>query len=96
MEMAELGAAASEKRRSPASDKITQREARRWIKNLGYTPGFLDTLEEAGLIKKNRNGPAINSPLMYSKFEIQSAINSVKMNGYINKINIKKDGGQKG
>ena len=53
MEMAELGAAASEKRRSPASDKITQREARRWIKNMGYAPGFLDTLEEVGLVKKS-------------------------------------------
>lgn len=96
MDMAELGAAASEKKRSPASDKITQREARKWIKNMGYAPGFLDSLEDAGLVKKNRNGPAKNSPWMYSKFEIQSAINSIKMNGYINKININKNGGQKG
>ena len=46
MDMAELGAAASEKKRSPVSDEIKQREAFRWLKTLGYEPNFLEKLEK--------------------------------------------------
>ena len=48
--MAELGAAASEKKRSPVSDEIKQREAFRWLKTVGYEPNFLDELEKEGLL----------------------------------------------
>ena len=50
--MAELGAAASEKKRSPVSDEIKQREAFRWLKTLGYEPNFLEKLEKEGLVQK--------------------------------------------
>jgi hypothetical protein len=85
MSMAELGAAASEKKRSPVSDEIKQREAYRWIKALGYEPSLLDKLEEEGLIHKKRKGTSKNSPLIYSKFEIQSAISALRMSKYVNK-----------
>lgn len=85
MEMAELGAAASEKKRSPVSDEIKQREAFRWLKTLGYEPGLLEKLEKEGLIHKTRKGASKNSPVIYSKFEIQSAINALKMSKYVNK-----------
>ena len=85
MEMAELGAAACERRRSPVSDEIKQREAYRWLKTMGHEPSFLHELEDKGLIHKTRKGKAKNSPLIYSKFEIQAAINSIRMDGYVNK-----------
>jgi len=85
MEMAELGAAASEKKRAPVSDEISQREVYRWIKTMGYDPSFLDKLEELGLIHKYRKGTTKKSPIMYSKFEIQTVINSHRMGSYINK-----------
>lgn len=85
MKMAELGAAANEKKRSPVSDKIKQREAYRWLKTLGYEPSLLDKLEKEGLVHKKRKGASKNSPIMYSKFEIQSAINALKISKYVNK-----------
>ena len=85
MDMAELGAAASEKKRSPVSDEIKQREAFRWLKTLGYEPNFLEKLEKEGLVHKNRKGSSRYSPIIYSKFEIQSAINAFKMSKYLNK-----------
>lgn len=60
MDMAELGAAASEKKRSPVSDEIKQREAFRWLKTLGYEPNFLEKLEKEGLVhKKEKAHPEI-------------------------------------
>lgn len=85
MQMAELGAAANEKKRSPISDEIKKREAYRWLKSLGYEPSLLDKMDNNGLIHKKRKGTSKNSPLMYSKFEIQSAINALRMNDFINK-----------
>ena len=85
MDMAELGAAASEKKRSPVSDEIKQREAFRWLKTLGYEPNFLVKLEIEGLVHKNRKGSSSYSPFIYSKFEIQSAINAFKMSKYLYK-----------
>jgi Uncharacterized protein conserved in bacteria len=84
MEMAELGAAANEKRHFPVSDQIKQREARRWLKSLGYKPSLLDRFEEKGLVGKERIGTGRNSPLYYSRLEIQSALNALKMDGYVN------------
>ena len=85
MQMAELGAAAKKKKRSPISDEIKRREAHRWLKSLGYEPGLLDKMESNGLVHKKRKGASKNSPVMYSKFEIQSAINALRMSEFINK-----------
>ena len=85
MQMAELGAAANEKKRSPISDEIKRREAHRWLKSLGYEPSLLGKMESNGLVHKKRKGASKNSPVMYSKFEIQSAINALRMSEFINK-----------
>lgn len=85
MDMAELGAAACERKRSPALDEIKQREAFRWLKSLGHEPKLLSELEQAGLVHKRRKGTAVNSPFIYSKFELQAALNSLRMGRYVNK-----------
>lgn len=85
MDMAEPGAAASEKKRSPVSDEIRQREAFRRLKTLGYEPDFLEKSEKEGLVHKKRKGSSRNSPVIYSGFGIQSAVNAFKMSKYLNK-----------
>lgn len=46
---------------------------------------FWEKLEKEGLVHKKRKGSSRNSPIIYSKFEIQSAINAFKMSKYLNK-----------
>lgn len=84
--MAQLGALEAMKVHQPLQDQIKRREAKRWLTIMGYEAVLLDQLEESGLISRpTRKGKASNSPLYYSKFEIQSALNGLKMNKYINK-----------
>jgi len=64
MDMAELGAAASEKKRSPVSDEIKQREAFRWLKTLGYEPNFLEKLEKEGSLINLGITPRFHLPKM--------------------------------
>ncbi len=68
--MAELGAAASEKKRSPVSDEIKQREAFRWLKTLGYEPNFLEKLEKEGLVHKKR----LIQKFSYHIFQVRDTI----------------------
>lgn len=85
-DMAQLGALEAIKAHSPQRDEIKRREAQQWLSLMGYEAVLLDRLEEEGLIPKpKRKGKGINSPLYYSKMEIQSALNSIKMSKYINK-----------
>lgn len=86
MSMAQLGALEAIKAHSPQRDEIKRREAQRWLSLMGYEAVLLDKMEEEGLIAKpKRKGKGANSPLYYSKMEIQSAISSLKMSKYINK-----------
>lgn len=85
MDMAELGAAANQKMVEPKADRIKQREVYRWLKSIGQKPCLLEKLVSDGLVHKKRMGKAINSPVCYSKLEIQAALNALKMDEYINK-----------
>lgn len=85
MNMAELGAAANEKKHTPLADKIKQRQVYEWFKSIGQKPALLGKMIERGLVKGKREGAGKNSPIYYSKLEIQSALNAMKMNEYINK-----------
>ena len=78
IEAATLGAEAAEKRRSPTSDRISQREVYRWLKGLGYRPSLLKKLEDSLKIKGDRDGGGKNSPLMYSRLEIEAALAAYK------------------
>lgn len=75
-EAAELGVEKWEKRNAPARDELKQREVYRWVKTMGYGPSFIDELEKKGVIHVRKKGTAKNSSLLYSKAEIQAAIDS--------------------
>lgn len=86
IEAATLGAEAAEKRRSPTSDRISQREVYRWLKGLGYRPSLLKKLEDSLKIKGDRDGGGKNSPLMYSRLEIEAALAAYKSFDSVNGI----------
>lgn len=57
----------------PASDKIKQREAKRYLVKLGYKPSVLENMTSAGLIHRKKDGDG-NSPIYYSAKELQKAL----------------------
>lgn len=81
IEAATLGAEAAEKRRSPTSDRMKQREVHRWLKTLGHKPAILDKM-----VKPLRNGESKNSPLVYSRMEIEAALAAYKSFDSVNDI----------
>lgn len=63
--MAQLAVLAITKESAPISDELTTRQAyekfgRRWV----------DRQIKQGNIKGHRKGPAVNSPVIYSRFEL--------------------------
>ena len=67
MEMAQLAVLAITKESAPISDELTTRQAyekfgRRWV----------DRQIKQGNIKGHRKGPAVNSPVIYSRFELMA------------------------
>lgn len=67
MEMAQLAVLAITKESAPISDELTTRQAyekfgRRWV----------DRQIKQGNIKGRRKGPAVNSPVIYSRFELMA------------------------
>lgn len=79
IEAAMLGAEAAEKRRSPTSDRMKQREVHRWLKTLGHKPAILDKMVKEELVKPHRNGESKNSPLVYSNGGNRSGSNSIQI-----------------
>lgn len=65
--MAQLAVLAITKESAPISDELTTRQAyekfgRRWV----------DRQIKQGNIKGHRKGPAVNSPVIYSRFELMA------------------------
>lgn len=86
IEAAMLGAEAAEKRRSPTSDRMKQREVHSWLKTLGHKPAILDKMVKEELVKPHRNGESKNSPLVYSRMEIEAALTAYKSLDSVNGI----------
>lgn len=82
MSMAQLGVAAYIKATTPALDIIKQREVYRWFKSIGLKPSTLEMLESKGMVIGHRKGNAKNSPIYYSKLEIQSALQAINDQKY--------------
>lgn len=74
----------------PPQDRMKQSEIRKWLKFRHIEFTTFQRLEEKGLIHRRRLGSAKNSPLYYSKAEIQKALATMRMNRLIVSNEIKQ------
>lgn len=72
----------------PPQDRLRQSEVEKWLKFRHVELKTFQTLVKKGLIHKRRSGSAVNSPLVYSKAEIQRALATMRLDRYFvnNKI----------
>lgn len=72
----------------PPQDRLRQSEVEKWLKFRHVELKTFQTLVKNGLIHKRRSGSAVNSPLVYSKAEIQRALATMRLDRYFvnNKI----------
>lgn len=69
----------------PPQDRLRQSEVERWLKFRHVELKTFQTLVKKGLIHKRRSGSAVNSPLVYSKAEIQKALATMRLDRlYVN------------
>lgn len=74
-----VGYNAAVKDYDPPQDKLRQSEVKKWLKFRKIDFKTFQELEKQGLIH-TRKGDAINSPLYYSKVEIQKAFATMRLN----------------
>ena len=63
---------------APESDKIKQREARRYLQSIGIEPKMLDEWVDKKLVRRRKDGNA-TSPVYYSLREIQRQVTIAEM-----------------
>jgi hypothetical protein len=63
----------------PPQDKLRQSEVKKWLKFRHVEFKTFQTLVDNGLIHARHSGTAPNSPLVYSKAEIQKAIATMRV-----------------
>lgn len=69
----------------PPQDKLRRSEVEKWLKFRHVEYKEFQTLVNKGLIHKRRSGSAANSPLVYSKVEIQKALATMRLDRlYVN------------
>ena len=73
----------------PPQDRLRQSEVKKWLKFRKMDVKAFHELEEQGLIHA-RKGAAVNSPLVYSKAEIQKALATMRVNRYFVNDKIEK------
>ena len=66
----------------PPQDKLKLSEVKKWLTFRHVEHKAFYTLVKNGLIHKRRAGSAANSPLVYSKAEIQKALATMRVNRY--------------
>lgn len=74
-----VGYNAAVKDYDPPQDKLRQSEVKKWLKFRNIDFKTFKDLEKQGLIHA-RKGGAANSPLYYSKVEIQKAFATMRLN----------------
>jgi hypothetical protein len=74
-----VGYNAAVKDYDPHQDKLRQSEVKKWLKFRNIDFKTFQELEKKGLIHA-RKGGAVNSPLYYSKAEIQKAFATMRLN----------------
>lgn len=80
----------------PPQDKIRLSEVKKWLKFRNVEFKTFTSLVDSGLIHARHSGSAQNSPLFYSKAEIQRALATMRMNRYFVNDKIKDYGKDKG
>lgn len=75
----------------PPQDRLRQSEVKKWLKFRKIDFKTFQELEKQGLIHA-RKGEAVNSPLYYSKKEIQEAFATMRLNRLIitNELNYER------
>lgn len=73
----------------PPQDKLRLSEVKKWIKFRRLEFSTFRELEKQGLIHA-RKGDAVNSPLYYSKAEIQKAFATMRLNRFFVNDKIKE------
>lgn len=73
----------------PPQDRLKLSEVKKWLRHRHIEFKTFKGLEEKGLVRARHSGTAINSPLVYSKTEIQKALSTMRVNTIFvnNKIN---------
>lgn len=84
-----VGYNAAVKDYDPPQDKLRQSEVKKWLKFRKIEFKTFQELEKQGLIHA-RKGAAVNSPLYYSKAEIQKAFATMRVNKYFVNDRIEK------
>ena len=84
-----VGYNAAVKDYDPPQDKLRQAEVKKWLKFRRIDFKTFQELEKQGLIHA-RKGAAVNSPLYYSKAEIQKALATMRVNRYFVNDKIEK------
>lgn len=64
----------------PPQDRIRLSEVKKWLKFRHVEYKTFQTLVDKGLIHARHSGSAVNSPLVYSKAEIQKALATMRVN----------------
>lgn len=63
----------------PPQDEIRQSELKKWLNFRHVEYKTFQALKKKGLIHARRSGSAVNSPLVYSKAEIQKALATMRV-----------------
>lgn len=84
-----VGYNAAVKDYDPPQDKLRQSEVKKWLKFRKMDFKTFQELEKQGFIHA-RKGAAVNSPLYYSKAEIQKAFATMRVNKYFVNDRIEK------
>lgn len=66
----------------PPQDKLRQSEVKKWLKFRHVEFKTFQALVDKGLIHARHSGTAPNSPLVYSKAEIQKALAIMRVDKY--------------
>lgn len=66
----------------PPQDRLRLSEVKKWLKFRHVETKTFHALVDKGLIHARHSGSAVNSPLVYSKAEIQKALATMRVNRY--------------
>lgn len=82
-ESVQIGVMQAIKTYEPARDCIRASELRAWLSLNKIDYGLFRRLEEAGLVKKVKQGNGTNSPMVYSKAEVKQAVATSTVCGWL-------------